>query len=183
MSRTLLPTTLLFLLAAGPVGPAHSGESASLYDFETHTLMGEETSLDQYRGKITLVVNVASKCGLTPQYEGLQKLQTEFGGDDFTILAFPSNDFKGQEPGSPEEIAAFCEKNYGVTFPMFEKVHVKGDEKCAIYQFLSADFEEPTWNFTKYLVGRDGKVLYRFDPKTTPEDATLRAKITEALEG
>lgn len=180
MMRAALTSLLLFVLVAGP---ARADEPRSLYDFPTHTLMGEETSLDQYEGMVTLVVNVASKCGNTPQYAGLQDLQDELGGEDFTILAFPSNDFGGQEPGTPAEIASFCEKNYGVTFPMFEKVHVKGDDKCDIYRFLSADLEEPTWNFTKYLVGRDGKVLYRFDPKTQPDDEDLRAKIAEALEG
>ena len=179
MKRALLLSATMILLVA----PARADGPGSLYDFSTHTLMGEETSLDQYRGKVTLVVNVASKCGLTPQYEGLQALQEELGGDDFTILAFPANDFKNQEPGTPAEIAAFCEKNYGVTFPMFEKVKVTGDDKCEIYQFLTRDFEEPTWNFTKYLVDREGHVLYRFDPKTTPEDETLRQKIAEALEG
>jgi glutathione peroxidase len=182
MSRLLLLATLLTTTTIC-AGAARTEEPASLYDFPTHTLMGEETSLDQYRGKVSLVVNVASKCGLTPQYKGLQALQEELGGDDFTILAFPSNDFREQEPGTPAEIAEFCEKNYGVTFPMFEKVRVTGDEKCAIYEFLTTDFEEPSWNFTKYLVDREGKVLYRFDPKTTPEDETLRAKIAEALEG
>ena len=140
-----------------------------------------EASLDAYRGKVCLVVNVASKCGLTPQYEKLQALYEELGGDDFEILAFPSNDFMGQEPGSPEEIAAFCEKNYGVTFPMFEKVKVTGDDKDPVYQFLCRDQKEPDWNFTKYLVDRDGKVLHRFAPRTAPDDAELRKMIDDAL--
>jgi glutathione peroxidase len=168
------------ILALLPLGSG-AEEPQSLFEFETHTLLGEEVSLDQYAGRVCLVVNVASKCGLTPQYEGLQALYTELGGDDFTILAFPSNDFMDQEPGSPEEIASFCDKEYGVTFPMFEKVHVKGDEKSPIYEFLSADLEEPTWNFTKYLVGRDGKVLHRFDPRTKPEDPQLRKRIEDAI--
>jgi len=168
-------------LALLPLGSG-AEEPQSLFEFETRTLQGEEVSLDQYAGRVCLVVNVASKCGLTPQYEGLQALYTELGGDDFTILAFPSNDFLEQEPGSPEEIARFCEKEYGVTFPIFEKVHVKGEEKAPIYRFLSADLEEPTWNFTKYLVDREGKVLHRFDPRTAPEDPQLRTKIREALE-
>jgi glutathione peroxidase len=169
------------LLALVPAGSAD--ETKSLYDFSTHTLLGEETSLDQYRGQVCLVVNVASKCGLTPQYKGLQALQDELGDEDFTILGFPSNDFMGQEPGAPEEIAAFCEKNYGVTFPMFEKVKVKGDGKSEIYRYLSAEHEEPDWNFTKYLVGRDGQVIQRFDPRTAPEDPKLREQIEKAIKG
>ena len=160
---------------------APADQPESLYDFDTHTLAGEEVSLQEYEGQVALVFNVASKCGLTPQYKGLQALYAEIGGEDFTILAFPSNDFMGQEPGSPEEIMEFCESNYQVTFPMFEKVHVKGDDKHPIYQFLSTGSEEPNWNFTKYLVDRSGKVVRRFDPRTAPDDPELRKMIDEAL--
>ena len=182
--RTAISVSVVFLALLGTVAAqTDAAAPRTFFDFQTRTLLGEEASLDDYSGKVCLVVNVASKCGLTPQYTGLQALQDELGGDDFTVLGFPSNDFMEQEPGSPEEIAAFCEKNYGVTFPMFEKMPVTGDDKSELYQFLSADFEEPTWNFTKYLIGRDGKVLHRFDPKTTPDDAGLREKIDEALKG
>ena len=160
---------------------ANAAEQGSFFDFETSTLLGDPLSLSKYAGKVCLVVNVASKCGLTPQYAGLEAMQKELGGEDFTILGFPSNDFQNQEPGTPEEIAEFCSKTYGVTFPMFEKMPVTGEKKSEIYQFLCADLEEPTWNFTKYIVGRDGKVLYRFAPKTVPDDPELRAKIQEAI--
>lgn len=178
-SVAVIVLALLGVIAAGTDAAA----PRTFFDFQTRTLLGKDASLADYSGKVCLVVNVASECGLTPQYKGLQALQQELGGDDFTVLGFPSNDFMEQEPGSPEEIAAFCEKNYGVTFPMFEKMAVTGENKSELYQFLSADFEEPTWNFTKYLIGRDGQVLYRFGPKTAPDDPGLREKIDEALKG
>lgn len=158
-------------------------EAPSLYDLATETLEGEAVGLEGYRGQVALVVNVASKCGLTPQYEGLQKLHTELSERGFTVLGFPSNDFRDQEPGSPAEIRAFCEKNYGVTFPMFAKRVVTGEEKDPVYQLLTRELEEPTWNFTKYLVDRDGRVLLRFPPQTKPDDPELRASIEEALGG
>jgi len=155
--------------------------AATFYDLETHTLEGEDAELADWEGKVALVVNVASKCGLTPQYEGLEALHKEFSERGFTVLGFPSNDFMGQEPGTPEEIRTFCSETYGVTFPMFEKSVVTGDTKSPVYQFLTRELEEPTWNFTKYLVDRSGRVLYRFPPQTKPEDAELRAKIESAL--
>jgi glutathione peroxidase len=154
----------------------------SFYTLETRTLEGEPVSLDVYAGKVALVVNVASKCGLTPQYAGLEALWRELGGDDFVILGWPSNDFMGQEPGTPEEIRTFCSTKYDVTFPLFEKVVVKGDDKGDVYRHLTAGgLEEPTWNFTKYLVDRQGRVVARFGPKTAPDDAALRAAIEAAL--
>jgi glutathione peroxidase len=176
MKHTLVVIMLVLLPTAG-----EADTPESFFAFETHTLLGEEVSLNQYEGQVCLVVNVASKCGLTPQYKGLQALYAELGEEDFEILAFPSNDFMGQEPGSPEEIAAFCWTNYQVTFPIFEKVHVKGDDKHPIFQFLSAEHEEPSWNFTKYLIDRSGKVVHRFDPRTSPDDEKLRALIKETL--
>lgn len=196
--KLLLPIAIATLIVAGFVAGYWPGRKGStpdaqadpasetptdFYAFTTHTLLGEEASLDAYRGRICLVVNVASKCGLTPQYKGLQALQDELGGDDFTVLAFPSNDFGGQEPGTPQEIATFCEKNYGVTFPVFEKMPVTGEHKSEIYRFLSTGHDEPDWNFTKYLIGRDGSVIERFGPKTTPDDPALRAAIDAALKG
>ncbi|MDO9695433.1 MAG: glutathione peroxidase [Candidatus Latescibacteria bacterium] len=156
--------------------------AGSFYDLNTRTLAGEPAALDLYKGKVTLVVNTASKCGLTPQYEGLEKLHRELSGAGFVVLGFPSNDFMGQEPGTPEEIRAFCDTKYQVTFPLFEKVAVKGDGKCDLYRFLTAGgLEEPTWNFTKYLVGRDGHVIARFGPRTAPDDPELRTAIDTAL--
>ena len=142
------------------------------------------TLRDLTGGRPALLVNVASKCGLTPQYEGLEKLHRELSGAGFAVLGFPSNDFMGQEPGTPEEIRAFCDAKYQVTFPLFEKVAVKGDGKCDLYRFLTAGgLEEPTWNFTKYLVGRDGRVIARFGPRTAPDDPELRAAIDAAGSG
>ncbi len=181
MKITLIVVALVLIVGAGLALAANTADQGSFFDFETHTLLGEPLSLSDYEGKVCLVVNVASKCGLTPQYAGLEALQSELGGDDFTVLGFPSNDFQNQEPGTPEEIAEFCSKTYGVTFPMFEKVKVTGEEKSEIYQFLCADLEQPTWNFTKYLVGRSGEVLYRFAPKTEPDDDELRARIAQAI--
>ena len=156
-------------------------ESASLYDLQCTTLEGKSVDLGQYRGKVALVVNTASKCGLTPQYEGLEKLFGEFAGDGFVILGFPSNDFLGQEPGSAEEIAQFCEEKFQISFPLFAKSKVKGKERSEVYRLLTAELAEPTWNFTKYLVARDGRVVARFDPRLAPDDLKLRSALEEEL--
>jgi glutathione peroxidase len=153
----------------------------SFYELTTRTLEGEETPLSAHAGKVALVVNVASKCGYTPQYAGLEALHRELAPRGFTVLGFPSNDFGFQEPGSAEEIRSFCSTKYDVSFPLYEKRHVKGKKKDAVYAFLTRDLEEPGWNFTKYLVGRDGRVIARFDKKVKPEDAELRRAIEDAL--
>ncbi len=179
-----LATALLLRSAtAAGVQQAEAGaDTGSFYDLTTRTLAGEPTTLSAWKGRVTLVVNTASKCGLTPQYEGLEKLHRELAGAGFAVLGFPSNDFMGQEPGTPEEIRAFCDTKYQVTFPLFEKVAVKGDGKCDLYRFLTAGgLEEPTWNFTKYLVGRDGRVIARFGPRTAPDAPELREAIDAAL--
>ena len=154
----------------------------SLYDLEVQTLEGDPAPLEQYRGQVTLVVNTASKCGLTPQYEGLEALYEELASQNFVVLGFPSNDFMGQEPGSPEEIRLFCTDRYHVSFPLFAKSKVKGDEKSAVYELLTTELDEPSWNFTKYLVGRDGVVVARFGPRTAPDSPRLRQAIEAALE-
>jgi glutathione peroxidase len=167
---------------AGGEQPAPAVQEGVLWDFTSRTLEGEPAPLDDWRGQVVLVVNVASKCGLTPQYTGLEKLYRDRKDQGFAVLAFPANDFMGQEPGSPAEIRQFCSSKYDVTFPMFEKVTVKGDGKCEIYRWLTAGgLEEPSWNFTKYLVGRDGKVIARFGPRTAPDDADLAKAIKQAL--
>ena len=169
---------------AGDVQKPTASAAGRLWDLESRTLEGEAVSLGDWQGKVALVVNVASKCGLTPQYEGLVKLHEELAAEGFVVLGFPSNDFLGQEPGTPEQIRTFCSTNYGVAFPLFEKVVVKGEGKSEVYRFLTAGgLEEPTWNFTKYLVGRDGRVIARFAPKTTPDDAGLREAVLDALAG
>lgn len=154
----------------------------SIHELTMNRLDGKPESLKTYEGKVVLVVNTASECGYTPQYEGLEALYQDMQSKGVVVLGFPSNDFMGQEPGTAEDIRSFCTLNYKVTFPLFAKVKVKGDAKDGLYAWLTGGgLEEPTWNFTKYLVGRDGKVIARFGPKTTPEDPEMRAAIAKAL--
>ena len=148
-------------------------------------LDGREEALETYKGKVVLVVNVASKCGLTPQYKGLQSLYEQYEGQGLEILGFPANDFMGQEPGSDTEISEFCEINYGVTFPLFSKITVKGEEMHPLYQELTT-MPEPIggdvlWNFQKYLLNRDGQVVAKFGPKTQPQDPELVAQVESLL--
>ncbi len=168
---------------AGGAQAATGGEApGTLWAFTPDSLEGKPAPLSQWKGQVALVVNTASKCGLTPQYKGLEALYVEMKDRGFVILGFPSNDFMGQEPGTPEQIRSFCTVNYQVSFPLFAKVKVKGDGKDGLYSWLTGGgLEEPTWNFTKYLVGRDGRVIARFGPRTTPEDPELRAAIDKAL--
>ena len=148
----------------------------TLYDFEANTLEGEPRKLEAYRGQVLLIVNVASKCGFTPQYQGLELLYRRYQDQGVEVLGFPCNQFGAQEPGTEAEIGAFCEKNYGVSFPMFAKVDVNGDRAHPLFQHLKSEApgvlgtEGIKWNFTKFLVGRDGKVVHRYAPQTKPED-------------
>jgi glutathione peroxidase len=175
---------LVLLTAAALVWPASAQSPASFYDLQTLSLDGKPGNLAQYKGKVSLVVNVASKCGFTPQYEGLEKLQREMKGKGFTVLGFPSNDFGGQEPGTAQEIATFCKLTYDVTFPMFEKVVTrKGAGQSPVYTFLGATGKLPAWNFSKYVVDKQGKVVAFFPSEVTPEDPALRAAISKALAG
>jgi len=154
----------------------------SFYALKTTTLSGQPADLSQYSGKVALVVNVASQCGLTPQYAGLQKLYDELKDKGFVVLGFPSNDFGGQEPGTPDEIATFCKKNYSVTFPMFSKLVTKaGPEQSPIYGVLGKTGSLPTWNFAKYLVAKDGTVVQFFNSKVAPDAPELRQAIETAL--
>lgn len=158
---------------------------AGLYDIPLKDIDGKEVTLKSYEGKVLLVVNVASKCGLTPQYQALQALQEKYADKGFTILAFPSNDFGAQEPGTNLEIKEFCSTKYKVSFPLFDKVHVKGDEQHQLYKELTGkDGAFPgdvKWNFGKFLIGKDGKPLARFEPGTTPDDAALVKAVEDAL--
>jgi glutathione peroxidase len=157
---------------------------SGFYDFTVNTSKGEPKRLSDYRGQVLLVVNVASQCGLTPQYAGLQKLYEEYKDRGFVILGFPCNDFGGQEPGTMQEIEQFCSVNYGVTFPLFEKVRILGDGKHPLYQWLTTNAEpqgDVQWNFEKFLIGKNGSIAARFSPKVTPEDAELRQQIEKAL--
>ena len=154
----------------------------SFYDFKTTTLDGKPADLAVYKGKVSLVVNVASKCGFTPQYDGLEKLQREMGGKGFNVLGFPSNDFGQQEPGTAAEIQQFCKLTYDVTFPMFEKVVTRPKpDQSPIYTFLSRSGNLPAWNFAKYVVDKRGRVTAFFPSAVTPESAELRGAIAKAL--
>ena len=154
----------------------------SFYDLKTKTLDGKPADLSAYKGKVSLVVNVASKCGYTPQYDGLEKLHKQLQGQNFNVLGFPSNDFGGQEPGTAEEIITFCKATYGVTFPMFEKVVTKaGDGQSPVYAYLGTSGSLPAWNFGKYVIGKDGKIVAYFPSKVTPDAPELRAAIDKAL--
>jgi glutathione peroxidase len=156
----------------------------SLYEIPVNKLDGSPADLGDYQGKVALVVNVASKCGLTPQYEGLERLHERYADQGFTVLGFPCNQFLGQEPGSADEIATFCSTTYGVTFPLFEKIEVNGDNRHPVYSVLTetADAEgeagDIQWNFEKFLVGADGNVVARFRPVVDPE----APEVVEAIE-
>ncbi|HDS1220178.1 glutathione peroxidase [Stenotrophomonas maltophilia] len=155
-----------------------------MLDVDYRPLAGkQQVNLQQrYHGQVLLVVNTASKCGYTPQYEGLEALQQRYARRGFAVLGFPSNDFKGQEPGDEAQIQEFCTLTYGVKFPMFEKVHVVGAQATPLYQRLTAATGvAPGWNFHKYLVGRDGRVIAQFASKVTPDDPQLIAAIDKAL--
>jgi glutathione peroxidase len=176
------PALVAVSVFAAVAAIAAAATVASFYDLKTNTLLGKPADLGIYRGKVTLVVNVASFCGFTPQYEGLEKLHRDLSGKGFAVLGFPSNDFGEQEPGSPQEIAEFCKRTYDVTFPMFAKVVTKpGREQSPIYTFLGSSGHLPAWNFSKYLIGKDGKIIAFYPSEVTPESPELRGAITKAL--
>ena len=149
--------------------------ATTAWDFDARTLAGKPAQLSAWRGQVALIVNTASRCGLTPQYRGLQALYERFKDRGFVVLGFPSNQFAQQEPGTAEEIAAFCETNYGVTFPMFEKIDVNGANAHPLFEWLKAQkpgalgIEAIKWNFSKFLVDREGRVIERYAPTTEPE--------------
>jgi glutathione peroxidase len=159
----------------------------ALYDIPIHTLQGADSKLGDYAGKTLLLVNVASKCGLTPQYEGLERLQKKYADKDFSVIGFPCNQFLGQEPGSAEEIETFCSTTYGVTFPLMEKIEVNGEGRHPIYSELTAtpDAEgqagDITWNFEKFLVSPKGEIVARYRPQVEPEDPSVVSDIEAQL--
>jgi glutathione peroxidase len=153
----------------------------SFFDLKTNRLNGHAESLSDYKGKVVLVVNTASACGFTPQYAGLEKLYESYKAKGVVVLGFPSNEFGGQEPGSSQEIAKFCELRFKVTFPMFEKVKTKGDGQSPVYQFLTRKHDAPKWNFHKYVVGKDGQVKAAFPSAVEPESAELKKALDSAL--
>ena len=175
-----LLSTALCLLSAIALQAAPSIQAIPLKDID-----GKDTSLKAYSGKVLLVVNVASQCGLTKQYKELQALHEKFKDQGFAVLGFPCNDFGAQEPGSNEEIKQFCTSKFSVSFPMFDKLHVKGPQQHALYAALTgkegAFPGDVKWNFGKFLIGKDGKPLQRFEPRTTPDDASVVSAIEKAL--
>lgn len=178
--------------AAKPEKPAvkeahkEAAVDAQVLSFNMKDIDGKDVNLAQYKGKVVLMVNVASKCGYTPQYKGLEKLYRDNKDKGFVILGFPANNFGGQEPGTDKEIKAYCSSTYDVTFPMFSKISVKGEDQNALYKKLAGQPKpiggDPQWNFTKFLVDKSGNVVARFDSNVKPEDTKLKAKITELLD-
>lgn len=192
LTQTLAACLTVALVAAGAWACHCDGETEekemSPLDFKVKDIDGKEVALSKYKGKAVLIVNVASKCGLTPQYEQLVALDKKYRGQGLAILAFPANNFKGQEPGTNEEVKTFCRTNYGVEFALFSKISVLGDDKAPLYQFLTSEETNPEfageieWNFAKFLVNREGEVIARFHPKTTPDDPKLIKAIEDALD-
>jgi glutathione peroxidase len=178
---------VFIIFISGCVATPKENQMTLLYDIKVETIDGKSIKLDAYRGKTMLIVNTASRCGFTGQYDGLQQLYEMHKDDGLVVLGFPSNDFLRQEPGSNEEIASFCRVNYGVTFPMFAKVSVKGKEQHPLFIYLTSDTSNPefggriTWNFNKFLISREGKVINRFGSRTRPDDNDLVAAIRNAL--
>lgn len=177
MNTTLFRSAVVAVLAT-----AAWTAPKNFYELKAKGLDQKPVALSQYQGKVALVVNVASQCGFTGQYEGLEKLYQEFKPKGLVVLGFPSNDFGGQEPGSAAEIQEFCSSKFHVTFPMFDKVGVKaGPNQSPVYQFLTARGDSPSWNFGKYLINKQGKVVGYFGSTTTPESSELRGAIEAAL--
>ena len=187
----LVLVVVLFAAISGlanrpPLGAATP--PGSIYDFSMKNIEGKEVKLSEYSGKVALLVNVASKCGLTPQYEALQATYLKYKDQGFVILGFPANNFLGQEPGTNEEIKNFCSIKYNVTFPLFAKISVKGDDIHPLYKFLTDKTTNPEfggdikWNFNKFLVGRDGRIIARFEPPVKPDSEQVIQAIERALQ-
>jgi len=189
--KTMVLMTAALLLIAGVIGwktaVADEPKATGPLDFTMKDIDGNDVALSKYKGKVLLFVNVASKCGLTPQYEQLVALKSKYADKGFEILGFPANNFMGQEPGSEAEIKVFCQTKYNVNFDMFSKISVKGKDIHPLYKFLTDEATDPkfpgdiNWNFEKFLIGRDGKVANRFSPKTKPEAEEVTAAIEAAL--
>ncbi len=174
----------MFFTFTGLTMTAIAGET-TIYDFTVKSLDGKDVSLARYKGKVLLIVNVASRCGYTPQYKELEELYTKYKDRGFVVLGFPANNFGGQEPGTDEEIAEFCERNYGVTFAMFSKISVKGEDQHPLYRYITTSEPvagEVRWNFQKYLVGRDGALLEKYASSVKPLSGDLVSAVELALE-
>lgn len=171
----------------GDLTPRAELKNKSVLDFKMKDIDGKDVKLKKYKGNVLLVVNTASQCGFTPQYEGLQKIYGKYQAQGFYVLGFPANNFKGQEPGSNEDIKEFCKTKYKVTFPMFAKISVKGEDQDPLYAFLTSKETNPnfageiTWNFNKFLIDRQGKVVARFSSKDTPDGEAVTAAIEKYL--
>ena len=184
---SLIPLLLVALFSLNKMQNANNEslkiKKMSIHEFKVENINGEEFDFSSLNGKKIMVVNTASKCGLTPQYEKLEALYQKYKNDNFIIIGFPSNDFMGQEPGSNEEIIAFCKKNYGVSFPMMSKVKVKGNDKCDVYSFLTSKSQnglednKVQWNFQKYLLDENGFLVKVLSPRTLPDDPQISSWI------
>ena len=170
------------IILAGIIMSASLFAASNAFEFTLNSIDGKPAPLSQYKGKVVMIVNVASKCGYTPQYAGLEALYEKYKDKGFVILGFPANNFGQQEPGTNEEIATFCSRTYNVSFPMYSKISVKGDDKHPLYQYLTQTGGEIKWNFTKFLLDKDGKVVKRFEPAVTPESAEVASAIQKAFE-
>lgn len=173
--KLLFITILIAFITLNHASSMAADKSAknSIYDFKLKDIDGKTVDFSKYKGKVLLIVNVASKCGFTRQYSGLQELYLRYKSKGFEILAFPCNQFGGQEPGTNEEIKSFCTNKYDVSFPLFDKIDVNGDNQSPLYKFLKANQDvkdDVKWNFTKFLISKDGKTIKRYEPQTTPED-------------
>jgi glutathione peroxidase len=155
--------------------------ASSVHEFTLKSIDGQPSSLADYKGKVLLIVNVASQCGFTPQYTGLESLYEKYKEQGLVLIGVPANNFGGQEPGTDEEIKTFCTRKYNVSFPMMSKVSVKGEDKTPLYQYLTGTAGEVKWNFTKFLVGKDGKVIQKFDSPVKPDSPELTGAIEKAL--
>ena len=164
---------------------AKAAETGAIYDIPLKDIQGKPVTLQEHKGEVLLLVNVASKCGLTPQYKALEAVHRKYKGQGLRVLGFPCNDFGGQEPGSNTEIQSFCSTEYGVTFPLYDKLHVKGSGQHPLYAHLTGSSSpypgDVKWNFGKFLIGRDGKILKRFEPGAAPDSAEVTAAIEAAL--
>ena len=180
MSR-FIPSAIAALLLAANMS------AASVYDYTLNSIDGTPTPLSSFKGKVVMLVNVASRCGYTPQYAGLEKLYEQHKKDGFVIVGIPANNFMSQEPGTNAEIKAFCKSKYDVSFPMMSKLSVAGPDKAPLYQYLTSKEQNPKaggeikWNFTKFLIARDGKIEARFEPAVTPDDPSLVSAINSEL--
>lgn len=172
---------------SSPPKQEYKNMDKSIYNFTMKDIDGKDVPLSDYKGKVVMVVNVASKCGYTPQYKQLEQVYEKYKDKGFVILGFPANNFGSQEPGTNVEIKQFCTANYGVSFPMFAKISVKGDDTHPLYQYLTSKEDDPqfggpiSWNFNKFLIGRDGKIINRFESKIKPDDAQVTQDVEKAL--